>query len=96
MSVYEEFKGRYESLQEGLNTLIDEAEDFREWIDKTAAEIEASPEPNEKLIGRLRNGPQRREVVNFIEAIDGPAADALLRIYDRLNIIDLAEKGDFV
>lgn len=97
MSIYEQYKGKYESLQSGLDALLDEAEGFLEWMNNMADELEGSSEPaKQKMVDRLRNGPQRREVTNFIEAIDGPAADALLRIYDRLNIIQLSEKGEFV
>lgn len=97
MSVYEQYKGKYESLQNSLDALLDEAEGFNEWMDNMADELEGSPESaKQQLSARLRNGPQRREVTNFIEAIDGPAADALLRLYDRMNIIDLTEKGEFV
>jgi hypothetical protein len=97
MSVYESFKEKHESLQSGLDALLDEAEGLIDWMDNTADELEGSPDSSKKTLAtRLRTGPQRREVVNFIEAIDGPAADALLRIYDRLSTIQLAEKGEFV
>ncbi|MBT3350100.1 MAG: hypothetical protein HOC91_14075 [Nitrospinaceae bacterium] len=97
MTIFEQYKGKYESLQNGLDALLDEAEGFMEWMDKMADEFEGSPDRSkQQLASRFRGGPQRREVTNFIEAIDGPAADALLRIYDRLNIIDLSEKGEFV
>ncbi len=96
MIVYEEFKKRFDSIYVGFEALLDEAEEFNAWIDKTIEGLEAAPAPNEQLIGRLKNGPQRRELKNFIEALDDPAADALRRMYERLNIIELAEKGDFV
>lgn len=97
MSVYEQFKEKCESLQNGLDALLDEAEGLIEWIDNTADEMEGSPESSMKLLAkRLRNGPQRREVTNFIEAIDGPAADALMRISDRLYRIQRSEKGEVV
>ena len=96
MSIYEEFKRRFDSIYDGFEALLDEAEEFNAWIDKAIEGLEASPAPNEQLIGRLKNGPQRRELKNFIEALDDPAADALRRMYERLNILQLAEKGDFV
>jgi len=38
--------------------------------------------PKKKLAVRLRVGPQRRELNNFIEAIDDPESDSLFQIHD--------------
>ena len=97
MSLYEEFKSRYESMQNKFDDLFEEAEAFDEWIEQTRQEFQKASDPDsQRWVRRLESGPQRVELKNFIKALDGPAADALLRLYDRLNIIQLAEKGEFV
>jgi len=84
-------------MQKKFDVLLDEAEAFDTWIEEARQEfLKASDPESQRWVRRLESGPQRVELRNFIEALDGPAADALLRLYDRLNVIQLAEKGDFV
>ncbi|MBT3351431.1 MAG: hypothetical protein HOJ95_01495 [Nitrospinaceae bacterium] len=97
MSLYEEFKNRYESMQDKFDDLLDEAEAFDAWVEETRQGfLKASDPESQRWARRLESGPQRRELKNFIESLDGSAADALLRLYDRLNIIQSAEKGEHV
>lgn len=95
MSVYEEVKGRVASLQGKFDDLLDEAEAFRTWIEETIEEGKESPDKNRQQVSK-RLGNQHLELSNFIEGLDEAPADALLRLQDRIMILKVAEKGEFV
>ena len=95
MSVYEEVKGRLASLQEKFDALFDEAEEFRTWIEETIEEGKESPDENRRQVSK-RLGNQHLELSNFIEALDEAPADSLMRLQDRIMILQVAEKGKFV
>ena len=63
MSLYEEFKKRYESIQEKFDDLLDEAEAFDSWIEETRQEfLKASDPESQRWARRLESGPQRVEL----------------------------------
>jgi hypothetical protein len=95
MSIYEDVKGRVASLQNKFDALFDEAEEFRTWIEETIEEGKESPDKNRQQVSK-RLGNQHLELSNFIEALEEAPADALLRLQDRIMILKLAEKGEFV
>ena len=95
MSVYQEVKERLASLQDQFDALFDEAENLKAWMEETMEKGEASPDANQQQVSK-RLGNQYRELCHFIDGLDGPAADALLRLQDRTIILQVAEKGKFV
>lgn len=67
------------------------------WVEQVRLEfLKASDPESQQWVRHLESGPQRRELKNFIEALDGPTADSLLCFYDRLKIIQNAEQGNHV
>ena len=95
MSLTDEVKGRLASLQDKFDALFDEAEAFRTWIEETIEEGKESPDKNRQQVSK-RLGNQHLELSNFIEGLDEAPADALLRLQDRIVILNVAEKGKFV
>ena len=95
MSIYEEVKGRVASLQEKFEALFDEAEEFKTWIEETIEEGKESSDKNMQQVSK-RLGNQHLELSNFIEGLDEAPADALMRLQDRIMILQVAEKGKFV
>ncbi|MDA1000791.1 MAG: hypothetical protein O2807_09810 [bacterium] len=92
--IHDENKQRLEALQDRFDDLLDAADALREWLsEKIEAEKTAEP-PRQPLIGRLTR--QLHELSDFSACLEGPAAEALLRMHDRLILIQLIEKDEYV
>lgn len=94
MSYYARAKPASEELERAFYAALEAADRYAALMDALAAEEQAREAPNPELVRRLLH--QRSEAAELIAAMEGGALEALLRIVDRVLMIERTETGKFV
>ena len=94
MSIYEEVKGRTESVEATFYALLDRLDEYRETLERFVAELEAAPEPNVALIKRFRMFLRRSATMTTI--LEDDVLTEMLSLIDRLHAVKDTEEGKFI
>lgn len=95
MTVSDEFRQKLTNLQDRFDDAVTAAQDFQEWMEQCIEDGKSSKDEIRQQLSR-RLPLQLEELRLFIEFMDDKPADSLLRMQDRVCIIELTESGKFV
>lgn len=94
MTAYEQLKPRTEALEAAVYAALDACDAYREVVVTHLAAEEAEPDPNPMVVKRLRQFEKKADAITQI--IEDDVITELLFCIDRLAMLELAERGEFI
>lgn len=93
-TVYEQCREQVDAIREAYDGLLAACDSYTALLQSLVEKESAADEPRSEMIRRLRH--QESETRALIEGLETRTLDDLLRIVDRVLMIDMTDRGKFV
>ncbi len=94
MTIYEDLKPKTDALEAAVYAALDACDAYREAVVTHLAAEESKPDPNAMVVKRLRQFDKRSDTITRI--VEDDVITELLFCIDRLAMLELAERGEFI